>query len=117
MQSLTKGLMLDMIASGIRALSSRAEAKLHAVLLAVTVCVTPLITLTGCQTTTEGGAVGAQRQQLLLVSSAELEKIATQGYTKLRNESSQKGVLNTDAAMLRRVRAIAARLEPQTGVF
>ena len=80
-------------------------------------CVSSFGALTACQTTTEPGAVGAQRQQLLLVSSAELEQIATQGYAKLRNESSQKGVLNTDAAMLRRVRAIASRLEPQTGIF
>ncbi|MGZ8228320.1 MAG: M48 family metallopeptidase [Burkholderiales bacterium] len=73
--------------------------------------------LNGCETTTSGGAVGAERQQFMLVSSQELEKIAAQGYAKLRAESAQKGVLNTDAAMLRRVRAIAGRLQPQTAVF
>lgn len=73
--------------------------------------------LPGCETTTSGGAVGAQRQQFMLVSSQELEQIAAQGYTKLRAESAQKGILNTDAALLQRVRAIAGRLEPQTAVF
>ncbi|MGZ8201824.1 MAG: M48 family metalloprotease, partial [Burkholderiales bacterium] len=73
--------------------------------------------LNGCETTTSGGAVGAERQQFMLVSSQELEKIAAQGYAKLRAESAQTGVLNTDAAMLRRVRAIAGRLQPQTAVF
>jgi hypothetical protein len=65
----------------------------------------PLLALSGCQTTTEAGAVGAERQQFMLVSSAELEQIAAQAYTKLRTEAARKGVLNTDAAMLRRVRA------------
>jgi predicted Zn-dependent protease len=53
----------------------------------------------------------------MLISSQELEKGAADGYSKLRTESAQKGVLNTDAAMLRRVRAIASRIEPQTRVF
>ena len=73
--------------------------------------------LTGCVTTTGSGAVGAERQQLMLISSEELEKVAADGYAKLRTESAQKGVLNTDAALLRRMRAIASRIEPQTGVF
>ncbi|HYC43999.1 MAG TPA: M48 family metallopeptidase [Burkholderiales bacterium] len=80
-------------------------------------CLLPLLALSGCETTTRGGAVGAERQQLLLVSSAELEKVSAQAYTKLRSEASQKGVLNKDAAMLQRVRAIAARLQPHTAVF
>ena len=73
--------------------------------------------LYGCASTTQSGAVGAERSQLMLISSQELEKIASESYTKLRSESAKKGVLNTDAAMLRRIRAIAARLEPQTGIF
>jgi len=71
----------------------------------------------GCQSTTSGGAVGANRQQLLLVSSAELDRMASQAYNKLQAESAKKGTLNTDAAMTRRVRAIAARITPQTRAF
>ncbi len=70
-----------------------------------------------CQSTTSGGAVGADRQQLLLVSSAELDRMAAQAYNKLQAESLKKGTLNTDAAMTRRVRAIASRITPQTRVF
>jgi predicted Zn-dependent protease len=77
----------------------------------------PLLASSGCQTTTESGAVGTQRQQFMLLSSAEVEQIAAQGYTKARTESAQKGLLNTDAALLRRVRAVASRLEPQTATF
>lgn len=73
--------------------------------------------LPGCQSTTAGGAVGADRQQLLLVSSAELDRMAVQAYTKLQADSAKKGTLNTDAALTRRVRAIAARITPQTRAF
>lgn len=73
--------------------------------------------LGGCQTTTTGGVVGAERKQLLLVSSQELDQMASQSYSKLLSESAKKKTLNLDAAMLARVRAVAARIEPQTAVF
>lgn len=76
-----------------------------------------LTSLAGCQSTTSGGAVGANRQQLLLVSSKQLDQMAAQAYTKLQSESAKKGTLNTDAALTRRVRAIASRLTPQTRAF
>lgn len=71
----------------------------------------------GCATTTEPGAVGASRPQLMLISSQELEQAAAQSYNQLKAEGSRKGQLNADRAMLQRVRAIAARIEPQTAVF
>jgi Zn-dependent protease with chaperone function len=73
--------------------------------------------LAACSSTTESGAVGASRSQLLLVSSEELNAMAEQAYAKLKSEASAKGALNTDAAMLARVRAVAARIQPQTAVF
>jgi predicted Zn-dependent protease len=73
--------------------------------------------LDGCTTTTSSGAVGANRPQLMLISSAKLEQMAAQSYTKLKSDAVGKGALNEDQAMLERVRAIAARIEPQTAVF
>jgi predicted Zn-dependent protease len=73
--------------------------------------------LSACQTTTKGGAVGADRSQLLLVSSEQMDQMAAQSYKQLQAESTKKGVLNTDTALTQRVRAIAQRLAPQTGVF
>jgi len=73
--------------------------------------------LGGCQTTTSGGSVGAERKQLLLVSSQELDQIAAQSYSKLKTDATAKGTLNTDQVMLQRVRAIAARIQPHTRVF
>jgi len=76
-----------------------------------------LATLSGCETTTAGGAVGANRSQLMLVSSQQLEQMAAQSYAKLKADASRKGELNQDRAMLQRVGAIASRLEPQTRIF
>jgi len=76
-----------------------------------------LAALSGCETTTAGGAVGANRSQLMLVSSEQLNQMAAQSYAKLQADASRKGTLNQDRAMLARVRAIASRLEPQTAVF
>jgi predicted Zn-dependent protease len=75
------------------------------------------VVLGGCATTTEGGAVGAERKQLLLVSSQELEQVAAQGYAKLKADAAAKGALNQDKALLQRVSAIAGRLAPQTRIF
>ncbi|MDE2367154.1 MAG: M48 family metallopeptidase, partial [Betaproteobacteria bacterium] len=76
-----------------------------------------LVALTGCATTTAPGAVGANRSQLMLISSDQLEQTAAQGYTKLKADATQQGALNKDPRMLQRVQAIAKRLEPQTAVF
>ena len=76
-----------------------------------------LLALGGCQTTTSGGVVGGDRKQLLLVSSQDLDRMAAQSYAKLQADSAKKGALNRDHALLARVRAVAARIEPQTGVF
>jgi predicted Zn-dependent protease len=54
---------------------------------------------------------------LLLVSSEQMNQIAAQSYKQLQAESAEKGVLNTDAALTKRVRAIAQHLAPQTKVF
>lgn len=76
-----------------------------------------LAALAGCATTTAGGAVGANRSQLMLISSDQLEQTAAQGYTKLKADATQQGALNKDPRMLQRVQAIAKRIEPQTAVF
>lgn len=86
-------------------------------LLATSAFCLAALTLTGCETTTGGGTVGAERKQLLLVSSAELDQAASQAYEKVKAEAAAKGILNTDAGMLQRLRTIASRLEPQTRVF
>ena len=83
--------------------------------LALLACAAALVS--GCASTTQRGAVGGDRQQLLLISSEELEKVASQNYNKLTNEAAGKGALNKDPVLTKRVRAIAERMQPQTAVF
>jgi predicted Zn-dependent protease len=73
--------------------------------------------LNGCATTTASGSVGATRPQLMLISSEKLDQMSAESYTKLKSDAVGKGALNEDHAMLQRVRAVAARIEPQTAVF
>ena len=86
-------------------------------LLATALLVSTALGLTGCASTTERGTVGADRKQLLLISSQQLEQMAAQSYAKLRTDASKKGTLNTDPVLTQRVRAIAARIAPHTAVF
>ena len=76
-----------------------------------------VLAMVGCASTTTGGAVGAERKQLMLVSSAQLDQMAAQSYAKLQADASKQGALNTEPALTQRVRAIAARIEPHTAVF
>jgi predicted Zn-dependent protease len=85
--------------------------------LAATALALSLAALGGCETTTSAGAVGAERSQLMLVSSAQLDQMAAQSYAKLLSGAAHDGTLNRDAGMLQRVRAVASRIEPQTAVF
>jgi len=85
-------------------------------LTTLTLCVTVFV-LGGCATSTAPGAVGADREQLLLVSSEEMNRLADEAYDELKAEKADEGTLNRDDALVTRVRAVAARLQPQTAVF
>jgi predicted Zn-dependent protease len=72
-----------------------------------------------CQTvqTTQGGVVGVDRPQRMAVSSSEVDQAASQEYAQMMAGERKKGELNRNPAQVQRVRAIAARLIQQTGVF
>ncbi|NUU01197.1 M48 family metallopeptidase [Herbaspirillum robiniae] len=75
--------------------------------------------LVACETvqTTQGGAVGVDRKQSMLISSQEMEAQSSKEYAQVLAEAKGKGLLNRNAAQTQRVKAIANRLIPQTGVF
>ena len=79
------------------------------------------IGLSACQSvqTTQGGAVGVDRPQMMsaLVSETELREGARQAYREELAKEQQKGALNADPAMTQRVRGIAGRLIPATAAF
>ena len=78
-----------------------------------------LLLLAGCQSvsTTQPGAVGVERKQTMMVSSADMNRSAVKAYGQILGEARKKGQLNQDAAQLGRVRAVAGRLIPQTAAF
>ena len=70
-----------------------------------------------CASTTGGGAIGVNRKQFLLVSSAEVDAAALQAYQGELGQASKAGKLNTDKVTLERIRVIADRLIPQVATF
>lgn len=77
------------------------------------------VALMACETvnTTQGGMVGVDRQQRMALSAQEMDASANKQYAQVIEEQRKKGALNQNAAQLRRVRAIANRLIPQTTAF
>ena len=75
------------------------------------------VVLVACATTTEKGAVGVERSQFLLVSSAEMDQSAAAAYRKVIQEQTSKGNINKNPQQVERVREIARRIVPQTAVF
>lgn len=73
----------------------------------------------GCLTTktTEAGAVGADRKQLMIVSEEAMEQSAQEAYAQVLAEAKKNGTLNTNAQTTARVQKIAQRLIAQTPAF
>lgn len=67
--------------------------------------------------TTQPGAVGVGRSQLMAVSAQEVDQASAQEYSKMLSAAQKQGKLNRDAALTSRVRGISKRLIAQTGVF
>lgn len=73
--------------------------------------------LAACASTTQQGAVGVKRSQLMLVSSSQSDALGLQYYRGEQEKARSKQALNTDRALLERLRVIADRLVPQVAVF
>ncbi|SDI46006.1 Zn-dependent protease with chaperone function [Pseudomonas delhiensis] len=77
--------------------------------------------LAGCQqvNTTSGGAVGVERKQYMfsMLSSQQVDQMYSQSYQKTLTDATSAGKLDNDSSDAKRVKAIAARLIPQTGAF
>jgi predicted Zn-dependent protease len=77
------------------------------------------LTLAGCATvqTTQSGAIGVDRKQVMLVSEAQVEQGAVEAYAQELDKAQKAGALNSDAKQTQRARTIANRLIPQTSIF
>lgn len=68
-------------------------------------------------TTTEGGLVGADRNQLMLVPANTIELSAKQSYQQVLSEAKAAGKLNRNATVTKRVISIAQKLINETSAF
>jgi predicted Zn-dependent protease len=77
------------------------------------------VVLSACQTvdTTKPGVVGVDRDQRMMVSAEEVNAGSAKAYAQMMAEAQKKGVLDKDAAMVKRVQDITKRLIPQTVTF
>ncbi|WP_459614523.1 M48 family metallopeptidase [Bordetella sp. 2513F-2] len=79
------------------------------------------VSLAGCAgvSTTQSGTVGIDRTQYMssMVPEQALEQEADKQYAEIVQQASGKGLLDRDAAQVKRVRAISQRLIAQVGAF
>ncbi|MBL7669303.1 MAG: M48 family metallopeptidase [Bdellovibrionaceae bacterium] len=73
--------------------------------------------LFACASTTEQGAVGVDRRQMLLVPNEQIIRASLAGYDQTKREASDKGVLDKNPDQVRRVQEILRRLIPPTTIF
>jgi predicted Zn-dependent protease len=75
------------------------------------------LSLGACSTTTQKGAVGIEREQMLLVSQNEMTEGAKQAYADVLKKAEKDGQLNTDPKRVAQLRTIADRLIPHTKIY
>lgn len=81
----------------------------------IALCFSSLIACTS--TSTKEGSVGIKREQLLLISPEELNQGAKVAYQEVITQANEKKILNTNSAMVKRVKRIANDLIPHTKVY
>jgi predicted Zn-dependent protease len=74
---------------------------------------------TACQTvqTTQPGAIGVNRKQMMMVSAEKVDEGAKVAYDQEVSKARSSGKLNTDKQDYDRVQRISQRLIPQTKIF
>ncbi len=71
----------------------------------------------GCASTTESGEVGVNRKQLLIVPSDQINSMSFQQYDQMKVQAQRQGMLDKNPQQLERIKKIANRLIPETGIF
>ncbi len=73
--------------------------------------------LLACANTTRSGAVGINRSQFMVVSSAEVDRLSAISYNEQNQKAKEKNILVTSGATYNRLKTISNRLIQQTSVF
>jgi hypothetical protein len=98
-----------------RALFSQFSSKVPFRLIAL--CITGITLLSACTTTTRPGAVGVNRQQLMMASQSEVERLSAISFNEQNKKAQDKKILITSGPQYDRLINIANRLIPQTAYF
>ena len=73
--------------------------------------------LLACANTTRSGAVGINRSQFMVVSSAEVDRLSAISYNEQNQKAKEKNILVTSGPTYNRLKTISNRLIAQTSVF
>ena len=73
--------------------------------------------LLACANTTRSGAVGINRSQFMIVSSAEVDRLSAISYNEQNQKAKEKHILVSAGPTYDRLKAISNRLIQQTSVF
>lgn len=73
--------------------------------------------VSGCSSSTNTGAIGVKRNQLMMVSSEQVLQLSNQNFQQSLQEARAKGLLDTNASQLARVKRITNRLITQVGIY
>ena len=73
--------------------------------------------LLACANTTRSGAVGINRSQFMIVSSAEVDRLSTISYNEQNQKAQEKHILVSSGPTYDRLKTISNRLIQQTSVF
>lgn len=73
--------------------------------------------LLSCANTTRSGAVGINRSQFMVVSSAEVDRLSAISYNEQNQKAKEKNILVTSGPTYNRLKTISNRLIQQTAVF
>ncbi|MDP3621145.1 MAG: M48 family metallopeptidase [Polynucleobacter sp.] len=78
------------------------------------VCIT---LLSACASTTRPGVVGVNRQQFMMASQVEVDRLSAISFNEQNKKAQEKKILITSGPQLERLKSIANRLIPQTAYF
>jgi predicted Zn-dependent protease len=83
----------------------------------IALCIASITLFSACTTTTRPGVVGVNRQQLMMASQSEVERLSAISFNEQNKKAQDKKILITSGPQYDRLINIANRLIPQTAYF
>jgi predicted Zn-dependent protease len=80
-------------------------------------CIASITLFSACTTTTRPGVVGVNRQQLMMASQSEVERLSAISFNEQNKKAQEKKILIASGPQYDRLINIANRLIPQTAYF